>query len=214
MDDKYLKPLDPSELAKTCVTHDIGHLGMLAQFCINYCKEFDQIIQVSSSLSSQTTSPVAPISSSSTKISDSESYINHKFKNLKKKFKENELNRIQGFTQTPKKFKPYTTTSSIKHSHRTENNTITTNVNQANQIDRSVLTLKQNSSSSLVNSQVIAKATTFTCSWIMGDSNVVCGKSFSNNDDLNDHIKYHTTSELLSDLNFYYRTKQQLNGFM
>lgn len=50
----------------------------------------------------------------------------------------------------------------------------------------------------------------FTCCWKMGTNGVVCGKVFTSNDDLNDHIKFHTTSELISDLGFYHRTKQQL----
>ena len=48
----------------------------------------------------------------------------------------------------------------------------------------------------------------FFCSWTINGS--ACGAGFNTSEELNEHIKFHTTNELITDLNFYYRTKALL----
>jgi hypothetical protein len=48
-----------------------------------------------------------------------------------------------------------------------------------------------------------------SCNWLSG-GNIYCGKKFSTLDQLNDHIKTHTTAELASDLTRYYNIRSSL----
>ena len=50
----------------------------------------------------------------------------------------------------------------------------------------------------------------FVCNWTINGS--VCGAGFNASEELNEHIKFHTTNELMTDLNFYYRTKALLGS--
>jgi hypothetical protein len=47
------------------------------------------------------------------------------------------------------------------------------------------------------------------CNWLSG-GNTYCGKKFSSLDQLNEHIKSHTTAELVSDLTRYYNIRSSL----
>ena len=50
---------------------------------------------------------------------------------------------------------------------------------------------------------------THYCNWLSG-GNIYCGKKFSTLDQLNEHIKSHTTAELVSDLTRYYNIRSSL----
>ena len=64
--------------------NDIGHLGRLAQMCGNYCREFDEIIEAASMASS--------VKQEKQTSSDRNlEYLSRGFKNLKRKFMENEM---------------------------------------------------------------------------------------------------------------------------
>ena len=47
------------------------------------------------------------------------------------------------------------------------------------------------------------------CNWLVG-GNVYCGKKFTTVDELNEHIKTHTTTELVSELTRYYNIRSSL----
>ena len=48
------------------------------------------------------------------------------------------------------------------------------------------------------------------CPWLIKGK--LCGCHFSTDDQFNDHIKLHTTNELLTDLSFYYQAKNVLGS--
>jgi hypothetical protein len=50
----------------------------------------------------------------------------------------------------------------------------------------------------------------FICNWLV-NNNTKCKSAFRSNDDFNDHIKFHTTNELVSGLSLYYQAKSLLN---
>lgn len=66
---------------------EIGHLGRLAQMCARYCREFDDVID----------SAAASVSSSGERgqLDRNLDYLNRGFKDLKRKFRENEIIRLQ-----------------------------------------------------------------------------------------------------------------------
>lgn len=66
---------------------EIGHLGRLAQMCARYCREFDDVID----------SAAASVNSNGERgqLDRNLDYLNRGFKDLKRKFRENEMIRLQ-----------------------------------------------------------------------------------------------------------------------
>lgn len=72
---------------------DMGHLGRLAQMCARYCREFDEVIETAAAA---TSAAMMQPNERSNQLDRNLDYLNRGFKDLKRKFRENELIRRRG----------------------------------------------------------------------------------------------------------------------
>ena len=61
-----------------------------------------------------------------------------------------------------------------------------------------------------LQNQLNTSSNNFICNWLI-NNNTKCKTAFRSNDEYNDHIKLHTTNELVSGLSLYYQAKSLLN---
>jgi hypothetical protein len=56
------------------------------------------------------------------------------------------------------------------------------------------------------------KSAILSCNWRNGPMNHICGRQFEQTDEFDEHIKYHMSSEIFSNYQFYYKTKSSLEN--
>lgn len=78
----------------------MGHLGKLAQMCARYCREFDDIIE-----SARVNVHMLHADARRNAGERNLDYLNRGFKDLKRKFRENEMARLQQQQQQHQTFK-------------------------------------------------------------------------------------------------------------
>ncbi len=54
--------------------------------------------------------------------------------------------------------------------------------------------------------------TILSCNWRNGPMNQICGRQFEQTEEFDEHIKYHMSSEIFSDFQFYHKIKNSLEN--
>jgi hypothetical protein len=233
------KPIPPAIISdeyKSNPSLKKNHLQSLAQMCANYSREFESVIgTVRTNIPSLLSPQIHPSNKAKYEINDENSESVYKLKNSsmkkkkkkkkksKKSLKKEDLSVItsesevtilnkklmkleeyrsnEEVLETPnRKFIPQSSSSSPKQypnkpKHRFQPYEVLKSPNTD--------VFKRPSVNSF-------KPSPFACNWML--NGMVCGAGFNSSEELNEHIKFHTTNELLTDLNFYYRTKALLSN--
>jgi hypothetical protein len=230
----YMKPIPPSVLKfqEPVIqgSSKIGPLGLLAQMCSSYCKEFDAIINKEKCWTVSSKSEYTrkrPRSENETNEEDpqlepTQIIKRKKHKKLKKKTRKHKLRSlidVSGDEETSnleiymnyeanksKRFKPSESVNNESSSKLVSVKSqfeILSNSEMILQYNRSRPIQSQVSSSQV---QTQTRAFEFSCSWRL-QNGVPCPQRFNSSEELNEHVKYHMTSTLFSNMDYYYRMK-------